>query len=378
MSYPTVYVAVHAGAGNHGRTSEHSVKLVMKRACMEALRLASPAGVDVLSIVERAIVELEDDHDLNAGSGSNLTLDGAVECDAAIMDGRTGDFGSVGAVSEGVKNPIKLASAILDQSRKPDRLGRIRPLTLVSSGAHSFAIKKRLETVPPESMISSRASMDWCKWVERHNKAGEAETPELEAIPEDVPQDTIGAVAWDNCGNVAAGVSSGGLLLKDSGRVGQAAIFGTGCWAQQSSDGQAGMACSISGSGEHIIRAGLARAIGDALQVAKNPGGAEEADVDVHDVLITTLTEQFCRPANERGVSHADVGVLLLTKEAQEGGCAIPRLWCAFTATSMAIAYASSRKPIPKAMVLRRPQTASRSNLSETQPVYITALRLHE
>ncbi|KAL4080345.1 nucleophile aminohydrolase [Scleroderma yunnanense] len=294
MSYPTVYVAVHAGAGNHGRTSEHSVKLVMKRACMEALRLASPAGVDVLSIVERAIVELEDDHDLNAGSGSNLTLDGAVECDAAIMDGRTGDFGSVGAVS-GVKNPIKLASAILDQSRKPDRLGRIRPLTLVSSGAHSFAIKKRLETVPPESMISSRASMDWCKWVERHNKAGEAETPELEAIPEDVPQDTIGAVAWDNCGNVAAGVSSGGLLLKDSGRVGQAAIFGTGCWAQQSSDGQAGMACSISGSGEHIIRAGLARAIGDALQVAKNPGGAEEADVDVHDVLITTLTEQFCR-----------------------------------------------------------------------------------
>lgn len=90
------------------------------RACTEALRAASLPGVDVLSIVERAIIELEDDQNLNAGkptlhlsilipanglqlvvkgSGSNLTLDGAVECDAAIMDGRTGSFGGVGAVS---------------------------------------------------------------------------------------------------------------------------------------------------------------------------------------------------------------------------------------------------------------------------------------
>lgn len=99
MACPTVYIAVHAGAGNHRRSSERSVKLAMKRACTEALRAASLPGVDVLSIVERAIIELEDDQNLNAGSGSNLTLDGAVECDAAIMDGRTGSFGGVGAVS---------------------------------------------------------------------------------------------------------------------------------------------------------------------------------------------------------------------------------------------------------------------------------------
>lgn len=190
--------------------------------------------------------------------------------------------------------------------------------------------------------------MDWRKWVERYRNPSEVEDPGLEAINEDTPQDTVGAVAWDSCGNVAAGVSSGGLLLKDSGRVGQAAIFGAGCWAQQTSDGHTGMACSISGSGEYIIRAGLARAIGNAIQAAESPGKLGEAEVDVHDLLVTTLTRQFSDPVNEDGVSHPNVGVLLLTKEGQEGGDTIPRLWCAFTATSMAIAYASSQRPVPK------------------------------
>lgn len=273
---------------------------------------------------------------------------------------------------EGVKNPIKLATAILDHSRKPDQLGRIRPLMLVSHGAHSFATRNGVETVAPEGMISSRARMDWRKWMERYNNPSEVEDPGLEVITEDALQDTVGAVAWDSCGNVAAGVSSGGLLLKDSGRMGQAAIFGAGCWAQQTSDGQAGMACSISGSGEYIIRAGLARAIGNAMQVAESPGKLGETEVDVHDLLVTTLSRQF-----SDGLSYPNVGVLLLTKEVQEGGDTIPRLWCAFTAASMAIAYANSQRPVPKAVVLRRAQTASRPDLSETHPIFITALGLH-
>ncbi|KAI6046053.1 nucleophile aminohydrolase [Pisolithus marmoratus] len=324
MLSPTIYVAVHAGAGHHDK--------------------------DLRRVVERAIVELEDDENLNAGTGSNLTLDGTAECDAAIMDGRTSEFGSVGAVP-GVKNPIKLAKAILCHSRQFDGLGRIPPLTLVSSGARSFAMQSGLETVDPESMISKRAKEDWQKWIERYNGVRQGTMSESTALPNCAIQDTVGAVAWDSCGNVAAGVSrlaeslqisglAGGLLLKHSGRVGEAAIFGAGCWAQQSSGGKTGVACSIS---------------------------------DVHDVLINLLTEQFYRPAVGYGISRPNAGVLLLTAES---GNSKPRLWCAFTAEGMAIAYASSEKPISKATILRRPHITSGPDLPEKQPVYITALSM--
>ncbi|KAG1716655.1 hypothetical protein ID866_533 [Astraeus odoratus] len=319
-------------------------------------------GADALSMVEQAIIELEDDENLNAGmpsyfsftslqivgigTGSNLTLDGVVECDAAIMDGITSDFGSIGAVP-GVKNPIRLASTVLRHSRKPDVLGRIRPLTLVSNGAHEFARRNGVETVPPESMISPQAARDWQKWVERYKDAREGVVSEVDPLPDDVMQDTVGAVGLDSFGNMAAGVSrtySGGLLLKCSGRVGevsddsagsrksnqlsQAAVFGAGCWAQLSSDGRTGLACSISGVGEHIIQAGLARAIGDAYWSSERIERQGHGQVDVHELLVSILTERFYRPASDRGTARPNAGVLLLTREAQEDGSAIPLLWC--------------------------------------------------
>lgn len=168
--------------------------------------------------------------------------------------------------------------------------------TLVSSGAHAFAQRHGIETVDPTSMVASRAKEDWQRWMKRHDEPGVASTGELEAgpvaLPQDAMQDTVGAIAWDSEGNLAAGVSrsadrsifevrmttdkfdvydSGGLLLKYSGRIGEvtyffprsgrprntvltdrseAAAFGAGCWAEQSRDGRAGMACSISGTHE--------------------------------------------------------------------------------------------------------------------------------
>lgn len=127
MKERRVYVAVHGGAGYHGVVSEQSVKSALKRACARALRGSPLDDSSALSIVEQAIAILEDDECLNAGYGSNLTIDGTVECDAAIMDGLSGDFASVGAVP-GLKNPIKLASVLLRHSREPDSLGRIRPM----------------------------------------------------------------------------------------------------------------------------------------------------------------------------------------------------------------------------------------------------------
>ncbi|KAN0090850.1 Nucleophile aminohydrolase [Tylopilus felleus] len=375
------YIAVHGGAGQHGRASEAQVKAAMKRACTEAIRTASERpSTSALSIVELAITILEDDDCLNAGYGSNLTFQGTVECDAAIMDGRTGDFGSVGAVS-GVKNPIKLASAVLAHGRVPDKLGRIPPLTLVSSGACAFAQTHGIETVDATSMVAPRAKEDWQRWMTRYDEATSHREREpgtgTTDLPQNAMQDTVGAVAWDSEGKLAAGVSSGGLLLKYSGRIGEAAAFGAGCWAEQSQDGQAGMACSISGAGEHIMRAGLARTIADALRPRQ-----DSLEVDVHDSLTRTLSTHFHGEFGQtnllpRGDVHPHAGVLLVTKEPHESGVVIPRLWCAFTTESMAVGYANSEALTPKGKILRRPKTSQPNIATNTSPVYIAVLPLH-
>ncbi|KAG5648596.1 hypothetical protein DXG03_003207 [Asterophora parasitica] len=129
------YVVVHGGAGMHGHAREKEVKQALRLACKEALKGLHDPSPDhgdsskctPLNMVGNAIVVLEDDPHLNAGYGSNLSLIGTVECDAAIMDGASGYFGSVGAVS-GIKNPIQLARVVLEYSRIPDPLGRIPPL----------------------------------------------------------------------------------------------------------------------------------------------------------------------------------------------------------------------------------------------------------
>jgi len=225
-------------------------------------------------------------------------------------------------------------------------------------------------------MVSPRAKEVWQRWMKRYDEVTSESTDELEGgttvLPQDAMQDTVGAVAWDSEGNLAAGVSSGGLLLKYSGRIGEAAVFGAGCWAEQSQDGQAGMACSISGAGEHIMRTGLARTIADVLRPRE-----DNTDVDVHDLLTRTLSTHFHDPIMARGDARPNAGVLLMTKEAQESGDVIPRLWCAFTTESMAVAYANSETLTPKGKVLRRPKTSQPALATNASPVYITALPLH-
>ncbi|OJA08668.1 hypothetical protein AZE42_01188 [Rhizopogon vesiculosus] len=364
----TVYIAVHGGAGYHGVPSEQNVKSALKRACAQALQHSSLHDSSAISVVEQAISILEDDEYLNAGYGSNLTIDGTVECDAAVMDGLSGDFGSVGALS-GVKNPIQLASAVLRHSREPDSLGRIRPMTLVASGAHAFASSQGIQTVIPNEMVSPRAIREWQKWKSRLDHPTNGDQVSL---PQDAMQDTVGAVAWDNEGNLAAGVSSGGLLLKYSGRIGEAAVYGAGCWAQQSLSKRDGMACSISGAGEHIVRSGLARILGEALQSPESDGG----EVDIHQVLLQVFNQKFTEPLHQRGELMPNAGVVLLTKERGEDDEAVPRLWCAFTTESMAVAYASTRKPSPKVSILRRPASTSAVDAGKSS-VYITALPIH-
>lgn len=357
MAQPFYFVAVHGGAGNHHKTGDGAVKAALKLACRQSLRILETERSSV-DAVEQAIVFLEHDECLNAGYGSNLTLDGAVECDASIMDGSTSAFGAIGAAS-GIRNPIKAARAVLEHSSKPDPLGRIPPILLVSRGAVNFAKAHGLELVHPKALITPRASAEWDYWrsvlESATNGSSSGQTSSSSPVPErfisepadlHAMQDTVGAVAWDISGRLSAGVSSGGLLLKPPGRIGEAAVYGAGCWAKTLSAGSVdSMACSVSGAGEDIIRGMLARSIGDAMDRSDDP--------DIHEILQNSLTKALdVIRQGDTGALHA--GVLLLVREKLEQDSFKCRLWCAFTTNSMAVAYASSLHPEPKARIVRR------------------------
>ncbi|KAF9482151.1 N-terminal nucleophile aminohydrolase [Pholiota conissans] len=347
------YIVVHGGAGTHGRTNEKEVKSAVRKACIEGLSLSQSASADgfdsetcvegsALSMVERAIVVLENNEHLNAGYGSNLTIDGMVECDASIIARGHSSilFGSVGAVS-GVKNPIKLARSILDYSRIPDKLGRIAPLTLVSLGARKFAEERGLEVLPQEALVAPNARNQWKKWKQRLANIHSEEVMNVDDIQtglRDV-QDTVGAVAFHSRDGMAAGVSSGGLLLKHPGRVGEAAVYGAGCWATEN------MACSLTGTGEHIVREGLARRISEGLST----GTGEEKDP--HEILNSVLID-FWESCTKLDEASPSVGVVLLVAAKDEDGV---RMWCGFTTASMAVGYASLQNAKPKAVVFRHP-----------------------
>ncbi|KAF9529185.1 nucleophile aminohydrolase [Crepidotus variabilis] len=421
--FPHAFIVVHGGAGVHGTKSEKEVKQALKNACTKALTLSdltySGSRYSPRSLVERSIRVLEDDEHLNAGYGSNLTIEGTVECDAAIMDvdlhsGRV-SFGSVGALA-GIKNPISAACTVLDQSTIPNKLGLIPPLTLVSNGAHLFATFRGVLGVPPESLISPAARVNWQKWKTRlENSYTDASSPKIQHQQDDKDeemsmQDTVGAIACLEGQGVAAGVSSGGLLLKCPGRIGEAATYGAGCWATTSKDGQS-VACSVSGTGEHITKMDLARRIGEVLSaVSLSEQGLKENSGDPHSVLEGLLSE-FWQTCKKDGEDSPSAGVIVLTMMPIECGdanstedndniadhphnvtgvqsqekkrqCASPvrvRLWCAFTTASMAVGYASTRSSKPKATIFRQPnpqRVDQQDGRGDKPQIYITSISL--
>jgi len=190
-------------------------------------------------------------------------------------------------------------------------------------------------------------------------------------VMEDI-QDTVGAVAWHGSDGLAAGVSSGGLLLKYPGRVGEfaikAAIFGAGCWASRYEQGLDGMACSISGTGEHIIRTNFAQRLGEALRVAAQSDEGE----DPHDILNRILVDDFGDTCHKLRENNPSAGIILLTAEESGSGDAKVRLWCAFTTPSMAVACSSTKDVNPKAVIFRRPD----NNVASDRQIFITSLLL--
>ena len=191
-------------------------------------------GGSALDAVERAIVIMEDDEAFDAGRGSFLNRDGRVQLDALMMDGATLRAGGVGCV-EHIRNPIRVARKVLDESPH---------VYLVCEGAERFAEHHGVTLCRNEELVIQRE-------VERLRQAQSSASSESSFS---ASHDTVGAVALDQHGNLAAATSTGGTLNKTPGRVGDSSLIGCGCYADNQS-----AAASTTGWGEPIMKLVLAK-----------------------------------------------------------------------------------------------------------------------
>ncbi|MGE5432169.1 MAG: isoaspartyl peptidase/L-asparaginase family protein [Syntrophomonadaceae bacterium] len=224
-------IAVHGGAQNKDKnTFTPELEEAYKRGIEEALytgwEILNNDGA-ALDAVESAVRVLEDNPIFNAGRGSAINRDGETEQDAAIMCGETLKAGAVAAIRL-VKNPVSLARKIMESTEH---------VMLTGAGAEEFAKQAGLEFRPPEYFITQEKLEELKKNLHHEN------------IKNPGSRDTVGAVALDKKGSLAAATSTGGLTNKLKGRVGDSPIIGAGTYANNN-------ACAVSctGDGEYIIR----------------------------------------------------------------------------------------------------------------------------
>lgn len=253
LSVPSLpCILIHGGAGTTPAPDPHPA--------LDGARKAAAAGWAVLvnggtslQAVEAAVIALEDDGQFNAGRGSCLTSDGTVEMDASIMEGARLHAGAVAAI-RGVRNPVRLARRVMEDSGH---------LLLAGEGAERYAreIGERFEEMQWFITAKQRA-----RYEELHAEAlasGKVDRRKL---------GTVGAVAVDRNGVVAAATSTGGTAYKRPGRVGDTPLIGCGTFADNGSG-----AVSCTGHGESIIRTTLARWTCDAIAQGRSPAEAAQA-----------------------------------------------------------------------------------------------------
>lgn len=231
-------MVIHGGAGTITRKSMTPEREKDYRAGLETALRAGHAvlakGGTSLDAVEAAIRTMEDNPNFNAGKGAVFTHDGKNELDASIMEGKTKRAGSVAGVTI-IKNPISAARAVMEKSKHVMLIGR---------GAELFATSVGLEIVDPSYFWTER------RWKGLQEELLKESKPQASLVTKDENRfGTVGAVAVDKDGNLAAGTSTGGTTNKRFGRVGDAPIIGAGNYAENES-----VAVSATGAGEFFIR----------------------------------------------------------------------------------------------------------------------------
>jgi len=258
----TFGIIVHGGAGEVMPESLEARKSGCREAA-EAGALILKRGGHAVDAVEAAVAVLEDNPLFNAGTGSTLNREGRVETDAAIMDGASLKAGAVAAVS-GIRNPIHLARKVMDASQH---------VLLAGEGAYRFGTLYGIETCDPQELVVPAQRNYWQK---EHG--------------------TVGAVAMDAHGRLAAATSTGGIFDKLPGRVGDTPLIGCGTYA----DGNAAVSCT--GSGEDIIRTTLARHAAYLLEQGMDS--------------MAAATQAIAYFSNQ---TRSEAGIILMNRKGQTG-----------------------------------------------------------
>lgn len=278
---PRPAISVHGGVGLYG---DEQIPEALAGVCaaVERGRMLLTGGGSALAAVLAAVQMLEDDPHFNAGTGSALTTDGTIENDASVMWGQDLTAGGV-AVLSGFANPVLVAEAV--RSETPHVL-------LAADGARRFALRHGFRAVDPAAMITKIQRL---KWLAESKLRAEAAGPLSPTLPEKLG--TVGAVACDAHGHVAAATSTGGLFFKLPGRIGDTPIIGAGTYADDR-----GGAASCTGNGEAILKVSLAKVAVDLLRAGHPAAAAAEA-------AIAELSQR----------THSSAGLILIGPDGELG-----------------------------------------------------------
>jgi len=254
METKKIGLAIHGGAGTIERSNmaperEREYRAGLERALMAGYEILKSGGSS-LDATEAAVRALEDDPHFNAGKGSVFTSAGTNELDAAIMDGKTLAAGAVASLKH-IKNPISLARLVMEKS------GHVM---MDSEGAEAFAKENGVELVDQKYFFTQERwnALQKIKAAEKSRTSGAVKKF---LITDQDRHGTVGAVALDQNGNLAAATSTGGTTNKRPGRIGDTPVIGAGTYANNAT-----CAVSATGDGEYFIRATVAREVSALLE----------------------------------------------------------------------------------------------------------------
>lgn len=261
-------IAIHGGAGsspeNFSDEANASRRQAMENALLIGVKILQLGGSS-LDAVEAVIHHLEDDPQFNAGRGSVFNADGRHELDASIMDGRDKSCGAVAGVSN-VKNPISLARLVMTDTRH---------VLLAGTGAEQFAASQEVDLVDNEYFDTPATKKRWQEFLEQRDSGTDKDSDQAAlALDTGSYYGTVGCVALDSDGNLAAGTSTGGMTNKKFGRVGDSPIVGAGTYADNRS-----CAVSCTGIGEEFIRNAVAYDV--AARMKYSGATVEQAVTDI-------------------------------------------------------------------------------------------------